>query len=73
MGKRVQDLRELRLEKRLTQAEVASKLKVSQSYYSSVERGAKPAEISDALKTVSGMRKRTDRTAGGDAKAGRQK
>lgn len=73
MGKRAQDLKDIRLGKRLTQAEVATKLKVSQSYYSSIERGAKPGEISEALKAVSGMRKRTDRTAGGDDKAGRQK
>jgi transcriptional regulator with XRE-family HTH domain len=73
MGKRAQDLKDIRLEKRLTQAEVAAKLKVSQSYYSSIERGAKPTEISTALKTVATMRKRLDRTAGGADKAGREK
>ncbi len=73
MGKRTDDLHGIRLLKRLTQAEVATRLKVSQSYYSMIERGEKPAEISEALKVVSGMRKRTDRTAGGDSKAGRTK
>ncbi|MGH9773234.1 MAG: helix-turn-helix domain-containing protein [Candidatus Acidiferrales bacterium] len=34
-------LRSLRLQKRLTQEEVAGKLKVSQSYYSAIERGDK--------------------------------
>ncbi len=73
MSKRAQDLRSLRLEKRLTQEEVAERLKVSQSYYSAVERGKKPNEISDALHTVSRMRTRSDRTAGGGKKAGREK
>jgi len=49
MTKRATDLRALRLEKRLTQEEVAKKFKVSQSYYSAVERGQKPGEISNAL------------------------
>lgn len=73
MAKRVDDLRALRLQKRLTQEEVASKFKVSQSYYSAIERGTKPGEISDALKVVNGMRTRTDRTDGGGKKAGRTK
>jgi len=73
MTKRATDLRSLRLEKRLTQQEVAEKMKVSQSYYSAVERGQKPAEISDALHIVNRMRTRTDRTSGGDKKAGREK
>lgn len=72
MGKQAKDLRALRLEKRLTQEQVATKLKVSQSYYSQVERGA-PSEISPALHAVSRMRTRTDRTAGGNEKAGREK
>ena len=73
MSKRANDLRSLRLEKRLTQEDVAAKFGVSQSYYSAVERGKKPAEISDALKVVSGMRKRTDRTGGGSKNVGRVK
>jgi transcriptional regulator with XRE-family HTH domain len=73
MGKQAKDLRALRLEKRLTQEQVAAKLKVSQSYYSQVERGAKLHEITPALHAVSRMRTRTDRTAGGDKKAGRIK
>jgi len=73
MGKRASDLRTMRLEKRLTQEEVAKKFKVSQSYYSAIERGQKPGEITGALKVVSDMRKRTDRTDGGAKKAGREK
>ena len=73
MSKRADDLRAVRLDKRLTQEEVANKFQVSQGYYSAVERGQKPNEIAEALKVVSGMRKRTDRTAGGGHKAGRQK
>ncbi|MDP9025820.1 MAG: helix-turn-helix domain-containing protein [Candidatus Eremiobacteraeota bacterium] len=73
MSKRANDLRTLRLEKRLTQSEVATKFKVSQSYYSSIERGQKPAEISAAMQVVNRMRTRTDRTDGGAKKAGREK
>ncbi len=73
MSKRATDLRSLRLQKRLTQEEVAHKFKVSQSYYSAIERGQKPAEITNALQVVNGMRKRTDRTGGGANKAGREK
>jgi transcriptional regulator with XRE-family HTH domain len=71
LGKQAKDLRSLRIEKRLTQEQVAAKLQVSQSYYSQVERGEKPREITPALHAVSRMRMRTDRTAGGELKAGR--
>lgn len=71
--KRIDELRELRLQKRLTQAEVAKKLKVSQSYYSQVERGEKRDEIFDAMQAVNLMSKKTGRTVGGDRKAGRSK
>lgn len=73
LTKHAEDLRSIRLEKRLTQEEVAEKLRVSQSYYSAVERGKRPAELSAALHAVSRMRTRTDRTAGGNKKAGREK
>jgi transcriptional regulator with XRE-family HTH domain len=73
MTTRAQDLRLLRLEKRLTQEEVAAKFKVSQGYYSAIERGKKPSEIAEALLVVNRMRTRTDRTDGGSKKAGREK
>jgi transcriptional regulator with XRE-family HTH domain len=73
MAKRADDLRALRLQKRLTQEEVARKLRVSQSYYSAVEAGRKPSEIAPAEQVVNRMRLRSDRTAGGDLKAGRRK
>lgn len=73
MTRRADDLRSLRLQKRLTQAEVAEKFKVSQSYYSSIERGKKPSEIAPAEQVVNRMRTRTDRTDGGGQKAGRKK
>ena len=66
-------LREMRLDKRLTQSEVAAKLKVSQSYYSAIERGTKPGEVDVAMKSINRMRAKTDRTEGGSHKAGRQK
>lgn len=73
MTKRTDDLRAMRLQKRLTQEEVAEKFKVSQGYYSAIERGRKPNEIADAMKVVNRMRTRTDRTDGGGQKAGRRK
>ncbi len=73
MPSRAGDLRALRLQKRLTQEDVAKKFRVSQSYYSAIERGQKPREIAPALKVVNRMRTRTDRTDGGSKKAGRSK
>jgi transcriptional regulator with XRE-family HTH domain len=73
MARRADDLRGLRLEKRLTQTEVAKKFGVSQSYYSAIESGQKPGEISAAEQVVNRMRLRTDRTEGGGTKAGRKK
>jgi len=70
---RASELRSLRLEKRLTQAEVAAKFKVSQGYYSAIEQGKKPTEVAEAAKIVNRMRTRTNRTDGGDSKAGREK
>ena len=70
---RASELRALRLEKRLTQADVAKKFEVSQSYYSAVERGEKPSEIAQAAQVVNRMRTRTNRTEGGGHKAGREK
>jgi DNA-binding XRE family transcriptional regulator len=70
---RSKELRGLRLQKRLTQTEVAKKMGVSQAYYSQIERGDRPTELVEAAKVVNTMRTRTDRTAGGDRKAGRQK
>jgi transcriptional regulator with XRE-family HTH domain len=66
-------IREMRLDKRLTQAEVADKMKISQASYSSIERGEKPRAVAEALATINRMRTRTDRTDGGSEKAGRLK
>jgi transcriptional regulator with XRE-family HTH domain len=73
MSTRASDLRALRLQKRLTQEDVAKRYNVSQSYYSAIERDRKPRELVAALKIVNRMRTRTDRTDGGSKKAGRQK
>jgi transcriptional regulator with XRE-family HTH domain len=73
MTTKAETLRAMRIGKRLTQAEVAERMKVSQGYYSAVERGEKPAEVAEAMKLVNKMRLRGDRTAGGEQKAGRQK
>ncbi len=71
---KAKELRSLRLEKRLTQQEVAEKFKVSQGYYSSIENGRKSStEVVEAAKVVNKMRTRTNRTDGGGHKAGREK
>lgn len=70
---RADDLRTLRLQKRLTQTEAAKKFGVSQSYWSAIETGQKPTEISAAEQIINRMRLRTDRTSGGSDKAGRKK
>jgi transcriptional regulator with XRE-family HTH domain len=73
MPTRAEVLRNMRLEKRLTQSEVAERLKVSQSYYSQIERGQKSGDIAEAMEHVNKMRTRGNRTGGGDQKAGRRK
>jgi len=52
---------------------VAKKLKISQASYSAIERGEKPRAVTEAIKTIKGMRTRTDRTDGGSEKTGRLK
>jgi transcriptional regulator with XRE-family HTH domain len=66
-------VREMRLNKRLTQAEVSAKMKISQGSYSAIERGQKPRAVDEALATINRMRTRTDRTDGGTEKAGKLK
>jgi transcriptional regulator with XRE-family HTH domain len=66
-------VREMRLNKRLTQEEVAAKMKISQGSYSAIERGQKPRAVDEALATINRMRTRTDRTDGGTEKAGKLK
>ena len=66
-------VRELRLNKRLTQEEVAAKMRISQGSYSAIERGQKPRAIDEAMATINRMRTRTDRTDGGSEKTGRLK
>ena len=63
----------MRLDKRLTQEQVAAKMKVSQSSYSAIERGKRPSELPGAKLAVNDMRTRNNRTAGGGLKAGREK
>jgi DNA-binding XRE family transcriptional regulator len=70
---KVQLARDIRLDKRLTQGEVAEAMGISQASYSAIERGEKPRGADEAIKTISRMRTRTDRTDGGSEKAGRLK
>ena len=72
MTTKIGTLKAMRLEKRLTQAEVAAKMKVSQSYYSGIEQGNKPGEVAEAMQLVNRMRFSGDRTLGGAQKAGRR-
>lgn len=73
MATKAQLLRDLRLDKRLTQVNVASALGFSQATYSAIERGEKPRGVDEAMKKISLMRTRTDRTDGGTEKTGRLK
>jgi transcriptional regulator with XRE-family HTH domain len=73
MTTKAENLRAMRLDKRLSQEEVAKELKVSQAHYSAIERGLKPAEVDEAQKVVSRMRLRGSRTGGGEQKVGRNK
>lgn len=73
MPTKVQIVREMRLDKRLTQAEVAESMGISQASYSAIERGDKPRGAEEAMLTINRMRTRTDRTDGGDEKTGRLK
>jgi len=74
MATKKQTLRAMRLDKRLTQAQVADKMKVSQSHYSSVERGEQPPLLIEiAMGFVNRMRFRSSRTDGGSQRAGRLK
>ena len=74
MPTKAQILREMRLDKRLTQEEVAEALGVSQATYSQIERGERPSRAAEeAMLTINRMRTRTDRTDGGVEKTGRLK
>lgn len=73
MATKAQIVRDLRLDKRLTQQEVAHKMKISQASYSAIERGERQQNLQDAMEPVNRMRTRTDRTDGGLEKAGRRK
>jgi len=73
MATKAELIREMRLDKRLTQTDVANKMKISQASYSQIERGEKPRAVEEAVETINRMRTRTDRTDGGSEKAGRVK
>jgi len=73
MKSKAQIAREMRLDKRLTQGQVAREMGISQALYSTIELGKKPRAADEALMTISRMRARTDRTDGGPKKSGRLK
>lgn len=73
MATKAKLVREMRLDKRLTQADVAAKMKISQASYSAIELGEKPRAVQEAVETINRMRTRTDRTDGGSEKTGRLK
>jgi len=73
MASKAQLAREMRLDKRLTQGDVAKAMGISQASYSTIELGKKPRGADEALMTISRMRARTDRTDGGTKKTGRLK
>ena len=73
MATKAQLARELRLDKRLTQEQVAEEMGISQASYSAIELGRKPRGADEAILTINRMRTRTDRTDGGSEKTGRLK
>lgn len=73
MPSKAQIAREMRLDKRLTQEEVAEQMGISQASYSAIERGEKPRGADEAMLAINRMRTRTDRTDGGSEKTGRLK
>ena len=73
MPSNARTLRNVRLEKGLTQANVADKMGVSQSLYSTIERGLNRPAFPEAMEVVAKMRSRTTRTPGGTEKVGRLK
>ncbi len=70
---KVQMLRQNRIEKRLTQDDVARKAKVSPSYYGLVERGERAGDVADFMAIVNRMKGTRSRTLGGGERAGRKK
>jgi len=64
-------LRQLRLDKHLSQAQVANKMNISQALYSMIETGKRPELLKDGIRVVNGMRLRSDRTLGGIMRVGR--
>jgi transcriptional regulator with XRE-family HTH domain len=66
-------LRKNRIDKRLTQSDVAKKAKVSPSYYGLVERGERPGEIPQMMAVVNRMKGTRSRTLGGSVRVGRSK
>ena len=73
MATKAQLARDLRLDKRLTQEQVAEEMGISQASYSAIELGRKPRGADEAILTINRMRTRTDRTDGGSEKTGRLK
>lgn len=69
----VRMMRTLRLDKRLTQGQVAKEMRISQALYSTIELGNKPRAADEAFMAINRMRARTDRTDGGTKKTGRLK
>ena len=64
-------LRQMRLDKHLSQAQVAQRMNISQPLYSMIESGRRPELLKDVIRVVNGMRLRSDRTLGGAMRVGR--
>ncbi|GEM_PF-2318651 len=65
MASKEEILKEMRLEKRLSQKEVAEKLEIPQHEYSEIERGVNldsDVDVDEALKQVNMMRSTRSRT-----------
>jgi transcriptional regulator with XRE-family HTH domain len=63
MAMKVLPVREMRLEKRLTQDEVAEAMGISRAAYAAIERGETARGVDKALRTMDAMPARWDRPA----------
>ncbi len=73
MSSKAQLAKQMRLDKHLSQAEVANAMKISQTTYSKIELGKNSGGVEDAILKINRMRYRAGRTDGGTEKAGRLK
>ncbi len=73
MASKEEILKDMRIEKRLSQKEVAKKLRIPQYKYSEIERGLNKPAVDEALKQVNNMRSTRSRPESGPDRVGKRK